>query len=135
MIISRHPRVIGVSLFSGRPSLFCKLASILAPGYKKQGCLHAIAPSPLTLRLIPFGSSVFTTSICCLRRIRSQLSRPLRKGICRIPLAFPQATGLSIQMSAFSFHSVDFAKQKYDCVKWFATRRTNSEYLVYGQPG
>lgn len=116
MIISGHPRVIRVSLFSGRPSLFCKLASILAPGYKKQGCLHSTARSPLTQRLRPFRSSVFTTSICCLRRIRSQLSRPLRKGICRIPLAFPQATGLSIQMSAFSFLSVDFAQQKYDSV-------------------
>lgn len=83
---------------------------------KKQGCLHGTEPSPLTQRLMPFRSSVFTISICCPRRIGSQLCRPLRKAICRIPLAFPKLSSPSIQMSAFSFHSIGFAKQKYDIV-------------------
>lgn len=104
-------------LFSLRGPVFPEswLPSLLQAG-KKQGCLHGTAPSPLTQRLTPFRSSVFTTSICYPRRIRSQLSRPLRKDICRIPLAFPEPSGLSIQMSAFSFHSIGFAKQKCNTV-------------------
>lgn len=91
------------------------LLSLLQAG-KKQGCFQGTAPSPLTQRLRPLSGSVFTTSICSPRRIRSQLSRPLRKAICRIPLAFPAPSGLAVQMSAFSFPPMGFAQQKYTTV-------------------
>lgn len=81
---------------------------------------------------MPFRRAAFTTSICCPR---SQLSRPLRRDVCRIPLAFTNTGGLSIQMSAFSLCLKDFAGQKtLCCMKWFHKRRPNSQHPVYRQP-
>lgn len=113
---SRHPRVIHLTLFWDAVSLLRELASLLHAGWKKAGLPVWHSTKSSNWRLMPFRSTAFTTSICCPRRIRSQLSRPLRRDVCRIPLAFTNTGGLSIRMSAFSFRLKDFAGQKHYAV-------------------
>lgn len=94
---------LGFSL-SERP-VFSKhwLQSLLQAGCKKAGLFVWHRTNPLTQRLMPFRSSVFTVSICYPRGIRSQLSRLLRKDICRIPLAFPSPLGFLFKCQHFLF--------------------------------
>lgn len=120
-------------LFPLRGSVFSKSwrLSSLQAGKSRAVCMAE--HQALNQRLMPFRSSDVTTSNGCAT-IGSQLSRPLRKNICRIPLAFPMPAGLSIQMSAFSFHAVGFAKQKYGTVWNCLIKQDKFRRPVYGQP-
>lgn len=131
---SRMPK--GDSHYSERQSAFPEswLPFLVRAG-KKQGCLHGTAPSPLTRDSCHLEAQLSLPPSAAQEELDPNCLGHWKKDVCRIPLAFPKAGGLSVQMSVFffSFKRLCWTKILH-CMKWFDIRRPNSVCPVYRQP-